>query len=197
MSETQLSRLRELDARPLAKGAHDGPEDGCCIMEAVAYVAGEPWSDHPECACPVISTFLRSWNDSLPDGERDTLLRPLVIKLVGTRSTKKIEHSRSLMCADWLVRVQTPAWLRLAKLTEQADLLANLPEITSMAQVPSLRGPIEAVRKDAAAARDAARDAAWAAARDAAWDALRPTTIELQRSALALVERMISCVSAS
>jgi hypothetical protein len=281
MPETQLSRLRELDARPLAKGAHDGPEDGCCIMEAVAYVAGEPWSDHPECACPVISAFLRSWNDSLPDGERDTLLRPLVIKLVGTRSTKKIEHRRSLMCADWLVRVQTPAWLRLAKLTEQADLLANLPEITSMAQVPSLRGPIEAVRKDAAAAwdaagaaawaaawdaardaawaearaaaRDAARDAAWDAARDAAraaaraaawdvawaaawdaawaaardaawaaaraaardaawaaagdaaraaagaaaWDALRPTTIELQRSALALVERMISCVSAS
>jgi hypothetical protein len=162
MSETQLSRLRDLDA-------------------------------HPECACPVISAFLRSWNDSLPDGERDTLLRPLVIKLVGTRSTKKIEHRRSLMCADWLVRVQTPAWLRLAKLTEQADLLANLPEITSMAQVPSLRGPIEAVRKDAAAAWAAVG----AAARDAARDALRPTTIELQRSALALVERMISCGSAA
>ena len=42
------------------------------------------------------------------------------------------------------------------------------------------------------AARDAARDAAWDAAWDAARDALRPTVVQLQTSALDLVERMIA-----
>src|SRR5712664_2641057 len=148
-------------------------------MEAVAFVAGEKWSDNPECACPVISAFLRSWNDGLPtDADRDRLLKNLIPRLVNTRN-KSLEEKRSLMAADWLVRVHTPAWLRLAGLVQQAESLEPLPEITSMSQIPSIRGPIEAVRNDATAARDAAwaaaGTAAWAAAgtaaRDAAWAA--------------------------
>ena len=66
-------------------GAHQ-PNGMMCAMEAVAFVAGELWSDHPECACPVIGAFMRAWNDGLADDvERTTLLRPLVPKLVGTR----------------------------------------------------------------------------------------------------------------
>lgn len=57
-------------------GAHAGIDGGMCIMEAVAFVSGEPWSDHPECACPVIGAFLRTWNDALPDNQRTDLLRP-------------------------------------------------------------------------------------------------------------------------
>jgi hypothetical protein len=177
-----VGRLAEVTE--LHHGGHS-PGERMCAMEAVAYIAGEPWSDHPQCASPVIAAFMRSWNDSLPDDKRNALLLPLIPKLVGTRGTPELEERRSLMAADWLVRVHTPAWLRLAKLDAQADMLERLPEITSMAQVPSIRGPIEAVRKDAAAARDAAwdaawaaawdaaRDAAWAAAWDAAWDAAR------------------------
>ena len=177
-----------IDQERLAKitvlhhGAHDDIEDGVCAMEAAAYVAGEPWSDHPECVCPVIATFMRSWNDGLPNDERTDILLPLIAKTIGTRGSKALEERRSLMAADWLVRVHTPAWLRLAKLDKQVDLLASLPEITSMAQVPSIRAPLEAVRNDAAAARDAA----W----DAAWDALSATKNELQASAVLLIERM-------
>jgi hypothetical protein len=218
---------------PLSAGKHSSINEGACIMEAVGFVAGEPWSDHPKCACPVIGTFLRSWNDSLPDAERDTLLRPFITKLVGTRATPEIELRRSLMCADWLIRTHTPAWLRLAKLTAHADLLASLPEITSMTQFPPLRETLVAIRNDADAAWNAAGDtawaaawnvarvaaraaagdvawnaawaaaraAAWAAAGDVAWDAagdaaraaLKPTLVELQQSAVVLVERMISC----
>jgi hypothetical protein len=157
---------------PLRSGGHVKNDEGAaCIMEAVAFVAGEAWSDHPACTCPVISTFLRSWNDALPDNERDALLRPLIPQLVGTKSTEATETRRALMCADWLVRVHAPMWLRLAKLDKQADLLASLPEITDMAQVPSLRHAIEAVRDDADAARAAASDAARVAARVAAWAA--------------------------
>jgi hypothetical protein len=93
--------------------------------------------------------------------------------LVDTKRDQAIEERRSLMTADWLIRVHTPAWLRLAGLTAQADRIANLPKITAMAQYPSLRGPLEAVRQNAYAARDAAWYAAWYAARDAAWYAAR------------------------
>jgi len=163
----------------LDEGTHANFEAGVCAMELVSYLAGEPFSDHPQCVCPVLGAFVRSWNDALPDDERDALLKPLLPRLIGTRGSDALAERRALMAADWLVRVHTPAWLRLAKLNAQADALANLPEITSMAQIPSIRGPIEAAQRDAAAAWDAARtaartaawDAAWDAAGDAAWDA--------------------------
>ena len=202
-------RLKKFDHWSLKSGSHS-PDSTFCVMEAVAYVAGEPWSDNPACACPVISAFLRLWNDSLPsDAERDRLLKPLIPKLVNTRSTKAIELKRSLMAADWLIRVHTPAWLKLAGLTKQAELLEALPKITAMKQFPSIRGPIEAIRQDAAAAWAAAGAADWDAAWDAAGAAVRaaagaaaakklsPTVKSLQRSALKLVHRMIAAAEAT
>ena len=189
----------DLLLRPLAKGAHPS-HDAMCVMEAVAFVAGEPWSDRPKCACPVISTFLRFWNDDLPDDERDTLLRPLIPQLIGTRGDVAMERRRATMAADWLIRVHTPAWLRLAKLDAHADALAALPEITDFAQCPSLMPTLNAAKQDADAAGAAARDAAWdaaeAAAGDAAWAALSTTRRELQQSALTLVARMIAAKAA-
>ena len=174
MSIVDQARLAEVQARPLNSGGHDGITRGMCVMEAVAYVAGEPWSDTPECACPVIAAFLRSWNDSLPtDAERDRLLKPLIPLIVGTRSTPSVEQRRGTMAADWLIRVHAPAWLRLAGLEQQAAALESLPEIKDFAQCPSLMPTLNAVRTDAAAAWAAAWDAAGDAARDAAWDAAR------------------------
>ena len=191
-------RLAKVTA--LESGSH-APDGRWCIMEAAAFVAGEPWSDRPECVSPVIGAFMRNWNDNLPDDERTALLLPLLPKLLNTRGSTELEQRRSLMAADWLVRTHTVAWLRLAKLDKQADLLASLPEITSMAQIPSIRGPLEAVRIDGGASRAAAEAAAWAAAeaaeaaaeaaaRAAAGDALKATKTKLQQSAVVLVERM-------
>jgi hypothetical protein len=165
-------RLAEISAKSLQSGNHNPDDGGMCVMEAVAYVAGEPWSDAPQCACPVITAFLVSWNDSLPsDAERDRLLKDLIPEIVGTRSTKAIEQMRATMAADWLIRTYTPAWLRLAKLEKQALLLEALPEITDFSQCPSLMPALQAVRTDVSAAWDAAWDAAWAAAWAAAGDA--------------------------
>ena len=191
MSTTEIDAERLRNITGLGGGSHSPNDGAMCAMEAVAWIAREPWSDHPKCASPVIGAFMRAWNDGLPDDERSTLLLPLIPKLVGTAASPEIEERRSLMAADWLVRVHTPAWLKLAGLKDQAAALEGLPEITSMAQVPSIRGPIEAVRKDAAAAWaaawDAARDAAWAAARaaarDAAWDAARDAAWDAARAA--------------
>ena len=192
-------RLAQIEALSLSAGSHEDFQRGMCVMEAVSYIAGEPWSDAPQCACPVITAFMVSWNDSLPDNaDRDRLLKPLIPLLVGTRSTPAIEQHRATMAADWLIRTHTPAWLRLAKLETQAVALESLPEITDFAQCPSLMQTLNAVRKDAAAAWDAAGDAAgdaawaatWAAARAAAGDALAPTVAELQASAVEFVTRM-------
>jgi hypothetical protein len=131
-------RWEKLKTLSLKSGAHS-PDSTFCVMEAVAFVAGEEWSDRPQCACPVIGAFLRSWNDGLPsDAERDRLLKDLIPQLVGTRN-KDVERKRSLMAADWLIRTHTPAWLRLAGLVAQAERLEALPEITDMKQYPSLK----------------------------------------------------------
>ncbi len=201
MTQAVIDQSRLAQVTKLYSGGHRPDDARMCAMEAVAFISREPWSDHPQCASAVIGAFMRAWNDGLPDAERTSLLLPLIPRLVGTLGSGALEERRSLMAADWLVREHTPAWLRLAGLTAQADALANLPEITSMAQVPSIRGPIEAARTDAAAARDAAWDAAraaawdaaWDAARDAAWAKLKPTRDALQQSALRLIERMIDC----
>ena len=64
MSVTNLPRIdqsRLAAITELRRGAHDDPADmQFCALEAVAYVAGEPWSDHPKCACPVLGAFMRS-----------------------------------------------------------------------------------------------------------------------------------------
>ena len=168
-------RLDLLDGITLTTGNHAAPPDGAdtcdaCIMEIVAWIAGEPWSDHPGCASPVIGAFLRSWNDVLDDDPRQDLKR-YARRLVGSRGTAAQEDARGWMALDWLVRTHTPAWLRLAGLNAQADRLAGLPEFRAGMDVAPLKPTLQAVRQDAAAAWAAAGDAAWAAAWAAAGDA--------------------------
>ena len=170
------SRLAAIEKISLKRGSHyKNLNLNACAMEAVAYLAGEPWSDSPACVCPVIATFVRSWNDSfLSDAERDRLLKGLIPEMVGTRNSIAVEKRRSLLAVDWLIRIHTPAWLRLAKLNEHAKLLEALPELTDFAQCESLVRVLKEVKKDAAAAWAAAgaaacnATAAWAAARAAA-----------------------------
>lgn len=81
------TRLSKIANRPLFSGSHTPSGNEMCVMEAVAYVAGEPWSDRPMCACPVIAAFLRRWNDCLPDDDRTLLLAPLIPRVIGTKST--------------------------------------------------------------------------------------------------------------
>ena len=162
----QRSMERVVEQTHLGYGSHANFEAGACAMELVSYIAGEPWSDHPPCVCPVLSAFVRRWNDDLPNDERDKILKPFLPRLIDTRGSNALAERRALMAADWLLRVHTPAWLQLAGLRAQADTLASLPEITSVTQLDeSLCGPLEAIRKDAAAARAAA---AWATAARAA-----------------------------
>ena len=63
----------DLTTLTLAEGAHETRGDGVCLMEAVAWFAGQEHTDHPPCVSPVLAGFGRLWNDGLPDGRRHIL----------------------------------------------------------------------------------------------------------------------------
>jgi hypothetical protein len=170
-------RLALLDTITLRSGAHDNFDAGACAMEAAAWIAGEPHSDHPKCVDPVIAAFMRTWNDGIVDDEtRTRLLLPLVPLTIGTADGPELQDRRAFAAADWAVRVFTPVWLRLIPaLVGHADTLAGLDKLDTIDAFKEARGPVNAARESADAAwdtaGDAARDAAGGAAGDAAWDA--------------------------
>jgi len=173
--------IRELPAdKLLLAGAHS-PNGKMCVMEAAAWMAGESWSDAPECVCPTIATFMRSWNDSLPDNEtRGRLLKPLLPLIIDTAHGPDVATVRSFMALDWLALTCAPAFLELTPaLAPHATTLRALAPIVDLKSAriaePSLA---------------AAWAAAWAAARDAARAALKPTVEAMQASAQDLVRRM-------
>ena len=190
-----MSPSLDLDTLTLSRGGHQAGGGEFCVMEAVAFIAGEPWTDHPKCASRVIGAFMRSWNDSLDDDQRQ-MLKPYVLRLAGTAGTPDQEDRRAFMAADWAVRTYTPVFLRLAGLTDDADALERLPAIVDITTAKSAMDTISGARKRAAAARAAAWDAAWDAVGAAAWavarDVLAPAVAALQPSALALIDRMIA-----
>lgn len=68
----------------LTAGRHRGPRQGACFMEFASYLAGERWSDHPECTHPLLAALARDVNDLTGDAKRNSLI-PLVHRVVGLR----------------------------------------------------------------------------------------------------------------
>ena len=197
-----IVRELDIDSLVLTRGAHS-PDGVMCLLEAVAYVAGEPWSDSPQCVSPVLAAFGRAWNDGMRTDEERASLKPYITRMIGTAGDAEADERRAWLATDWLVRVCAPAWLRLAGLNERADALAALQPIVNAAYAASVQGEITAASREAAAAWDAAWDAAWGAARAAAWaaaraaawaaawGALEPTVLALQKSGHVLFTKMI------
>ena len=206
-------RLDKLNGITLNSGSHEGPDDGMCVMEAAAWIAGEEWTDSPVCVSPLLAEFCRLLNDAWGDSDRQRL-KPFAARVIGTAGDGQ-DNARSYLALDWLVRTYTPAWLDLAGMREDATELRERRRIADRTAAAAAQESIKAARQSAAAAwdaawaaagaaagdaaldaagaaaRDAARDAAGDAAWDAARDALAPTVRHLQASALGLLDRMI------
>jgi hypothetical protein len=183
-----------LDTVTLQSGGHETRDDGMCLLEAVAWFANEPHSDSPRCASPVLSDFGISINDSFPDDQRQKLV-PFIPRIVGTRGDGK-DEARGYLALDWLIRVYTPAWLRLVPaLTPDADILAGYGPIETLEDAAAIGDAVRAASANASAARSAvwsaAESAAWstaesaagAAARSAAWSTAEPAAGAAARSA--------------
>lgn len=146
----------------LTHGSH-ADTGGQCLMEAVALLGGEPKTDEPACACPVLAAYGRAINDAMGEGAEGDALRAkyladLAPHLVGTRSTPEVERRRAYVLADHAVQAFAPLALDAAGLTGEADRLRALSPI-----------------QDAASARasSAAANAAYAASARAAANAAR------------------------
>ncbi len=210
MSVVIPERLAALGTIHLGKGSHSSYESGHCAMEVVAWLAGLGHTDAPECASPVLQTYVISLNDTWGDVDRQRLV-PYLPRVVGTAGDSQ-DEARAYLALDWLIRTYTPAWLDLAGLTVEAQALRGLRRIVDRAAAQAAGLVVRDAQTKAAqaasqaAARAVAWDVAWAAAGAAAWAAagaaaraaVRPTVETLQASALYLLEWMIdpSAVSA-
>ncbi len=81
----------------LAPGGHDSPRDGVCVVELASVLAGERFSDRPDCVDHVIGGYLRSLNDRASHAERQRLL-PYAERAVGSRGDRKATHLRRDLC---------------------------------------------------------------------------------------------------
>ena len=124
----------------LSVGAHDEPtslfpDQGdwqWCMMEAAAWMAGESWTTDPANVSPVITAVCNSFNDLLPDAERQGLKTYLAVAPAGIIDTVDgaKETAREWMCSDWLVRTLLPMYLDYSTDT---DVLAASTAIKALA----------------------------------------------------------------
>lgn len=117
----------------LQAGGHRHPGEGVCLVEAASLLAGEPFSDHPRCVCPVIARLARGVNDTAPDQRRQDLL-PIAPLLPGTRADARTEAARRTVIFGWWVW-HTARWLGL------------LPEFAMLSERIRLT-PVTTTRRD-------------------------------------------------
>src|SRR5688500_1006400 len=73
----------------LSRGKHRSAKTGACFMEFASYLAGEPWSDSPQCTDPLLAHLARGVNDQLPDVRRDEIA-PEIPRVIGLRGDHRI-----------------------------------------------------------------------------------------------------------
>jgi hypothetical protein len=109
----------------LSSGKHSSPEKGACVVELASMLAGEPFSDHPRSVCPVIAALLRRCNDYLDDHRRQDLY-PYAAKVVGSRGTPKLEHTRIKYLNDRVPERPRHRWPRVLGWADPSlDVLAH------------------------------------------------------------------------
>jgi hypothetical protein len=102
MGSQEGAALRSPDRVRLGAGSHSSPAEGACVVELASLHAREPFSDRPECVCPVIASFLRGWNDRSAYAERERFLRPYASRIVGTRASDTVTAWRRDLCLAWV-----------------------------------------------------------------------------------------------
>ena len=153
----RLKRFNSPDVH-LRSGAGAGADSqiDVCAMQAVAWLAGEPNTARPQCACPVIAKYVTRLNDSRLFANHRDLIKPYCPRIAGTRSTRDVERKRAFIAADFAVRSFAPTVLRALKREEWAAALEGVAPITDKASVVAAQDTTREVRKAAVAVAAAA-----------------------------------------
>jgi len=141
----------------LRRGHSDDPAKGACAMDALNWLVHGRHGDAPECACPVVASYVIKGNDTMPDDVRQRLLVYLP-RIAGSRSAEH-EAIRVRVFVLAAARVFAPIALDAAGLHDHAARLRALPDDADYKTIYAA---------SASYAADAASDAATRAARAAA-----------------------------
>lgn len=98
----------------LSRGAHTDPADGACLMEYVSLLAGEQFSDRPNCTHPLLAQIARLVNDTSPENVRHELatLAPGLIDTAG--GDPRVAPALVICCAERGLSAE-PASFRLRR----------------------------------------------------------------------------------
>jgi len=84
----------------LSRGSHMTSAMGTCVMELASVLAGEPFSDRPECIHPTLAKVARMVNDQVGEHERQRLISLLPQMMSGPRSGERVGLIIALTCLD-------------------------------------------------------------------------------------------------
>lgn len=160
----------------LSAGKHEPGEGKACLMEYIALLAGETWSDSPKCTHPVLAKMAQVVNDRLPDSERYRLV-PLIGRLFGTgdrTDDTKLSVQLAIFCAESVLDKVRPAdrtvcahavataarWVVGVATREECQAAADAAY--SAAAANAAYSTYSAYSAEAAAAAEAAQAAAYA-----------------------------------
>ena len=83
-----------------SRGRHSTASAGVCLMELVSVVAGEPFTDHPQCVHPALALAARVVNDQVGDAVRQSLVPLLPQMMTGPRRDLRAGPVIALSCLD-------------------------------------------------------------------------------------------------
>src|SRR5699024_8167991 len=92
----------------LSCGKHNDPRDGACLMEYVSVLAGERFTDRPDCADPLLAHLARMVNDATSAPGRSALGR-LAADIVGTGGADADVHEALVQACFTTLRGQRAA----------------------------------------------------------------------------------------
>jgi len=155
----------------LSRGKHRSAKTGACFMEFASYLAGEPWSDSPQCTDPLLAHLARGVNDQLPDARRGEIA-PEIPRVIGLRGDHRI-------LAPIIAMRAAAAALPVASASRQTALAIALVALPTL--LPADVGPgVRAAARDALAEVPLAEQAAVAHVAK-----FRPRERDLRRSGCA------------
>ena len=173
--------LPALDAIVLEPTPHRHRSNRLTLLELVAWIDGQPHSDHPARVSPAIGTFAR-WLAVGLDDKRRQGLRDRAAGIVRSAGTPSAERLRAWRLTRWLVQVQTASWLRRAGMEDLAAALLRIDLDQARGQTRAIdvlgRAAVTANRRLAMTSElvyadrsDADRQAETDRLDDAAWEA--------------------------
>lgn len=141
----------------LSAGSHDAEHGEACVMEYVSLLAGEEWSDRPECTHELLAHEARTVNDLLRDSDRSRLV-PLIGRLFGTTedSPELRAHLRLTQARQVVALLEPVGKARVNVVIDQAETHIGpegteedvLAAFTAAMQFPLIAGDLDSAHVD-------------------------------------------------